>query len=101
MSKRSNKWTYSHYSLGVSARASRGSARVRDLGLHIFLLMIMAEQAETTFVKTYLNAIINQPITYGNDYQQPLQNSLKRIPILPVRMHTLCRSFRPQRIMGL
>lgn len=62
------------------------------------IYMIMAEQAETTFVKTYLNAIINQPITYGNDYQQPLQNSLKRIPILPVRMHTLCRYFR---IMGL
>ena len=47
---------------------------------------IMAEQAETAFVKTYLNTITNQPITYGNDYQQPLQNSLKRVPVLPVRM---------------
>ena len=47
----------------------------------------MAEQAEAAFVKTYLNTITNQPITYGNDYQQPLENSLKRVPVLPVSMH--------------
>lgn len=48
----------------------------------------MAEQAETAFVKTYLSTITNQPITYGDDYQQPLQNSLKRVPVLPVRRRT-------------
>lgn len=46
----------------------------------------MAEQAETVFVRTYLNNLSNQPVTYGDDYQQPLRNSLKRVPVLPVRM---------------
>lgn len=45
----------------------------------------MAEQAETAFVKTFLNTLSNQPVTYADDYQQPLENSLKRVPVLPVR----------------
>lgn len=44
----------------------------------------MAEQAETVFVRSFLNNLSNQPITYGDDYQQPLQNSLKRVPVLPI-----------------
>ncbi|KZP24986.1 ubiquitin-like protein [Athelia psychrophila] len=44
----------------------------------------MAEQAETVFVRTFLNNLSNQPVTYGDDYQQPLQNSLKRVPVLPI-----------------
>lgn len=46
----------------------------------------MAEQAETAFVRTFLNNLSNQPVTYADDYQQPLQNSLKRVPVLPVRI---------------
>jgi len=42
----------------------------------------MAEQAETAFVKTFLNNLSNQPITYSDDYQQPLEKSLKRVPVL-------------------
>lgn len=44
----------------------------------------MAEQAEFVFVRTFLNNLSNQPVTYGDDYQQPLQNSLKRVPVLPI-----------------
>ncbi|KIM86686.1 hypothetical protein PILCRDRAFT_815936 [Piloderma croceum F 1598] len=44
----------------------------------------MAEQAETAFVKTFLNNISNQPVTYSDDYQQPLEKSLKRVPVLPI-----------------
>lgn len=44
----------------------------------------MADQAELAFARTFLNTLSTQPITYGNDYQQPLENSLKRIPIFPV-----------------
>ncbi|KAF9010105.1 hypothetical protein BDQ17DRAFT_1406288 [Cyathus striatus] len=42
----------------------------------------MAEQAEQAFAKTFLNTLSTQPIAYGDDYQQPLQNSLKKVPIL-------------------
>lgn len=45
----------------------------------------MAEQAEVAFVKTFLNNLSNQPITYSDDYRQPLEKSLKRVPVLPVR----------------
>jgi len=46
----------------------------------------MAEQAETAFVKTFLNNLSNQPITYSDDYQQPLEKSLKRVPVLPIEL---------------
>ncbi|TFK32331.1 hypothetical protein BDQ12DRAFT_671156 [Crucibulum laeve] len=42
----------------------------------------MAEQAEQAFAKTFLNTLSTQPITYADDYQQPAQNSLKRVPVL-------------------
>jgi UV excision repair protein RAD23 len=45
----------------------------------------MAEQAEYAFAKMFLNTLSTQPITYDNDYQQPPQNSLKKIPVLQVR----------------
>ena len=44
----------------------------------------MAEQAETAFARTFLNTLSTQPIIYADDYQQPLEQSLKRIPVLPV-----------------
>jgi len=46
----------------------------------------MAEQAETAFVKSFLNTISHQPVTYADDYQQPLQNSLKRVPVLSISL---------------
>lgn len=46
----------------------------------------MAENAEIAFARTFLNTLSTQPITYGNDYQQPLENSLKRVQVLPVRL---------------
>lgn len=46
----------------------------------------MADQAELAFAKTFLNTLSTQPIIYGNDYQQPPHNSLKRIPVFPVTL---------------
>ncbi|KAF9460023.1 ubiquitin-domain-containing protein [Collybia nuda] len=46
----------------------------------------MAEQAEQAFVKTFLNTLSTQPVTYADDYQQPSQNSLKRVPVLPIEV---------------
>jgi len=46
----------------------------------------MAEQAEIAFVKTFLNNLSNQPIAYSDDYQQPLEKSLKRVPVLPIEL---------------
>ncbi|EEB88004.1 hypothetical protein MPER_14416, partial [Moniliophthora perniciosa FA553] len=48
----------------------------------------MAEQAEIAFIKTFSNTISTQPVTYGDDYQQPPENSLPRIPVLQVPVPT-------------
>lgn len=44
----------------------------------------MADQAELAFVNTLLNTLSTQPVNYGDDYQQPPQNSLKKIPVMQV-----------------
>ncbi|KIM46754.1 hypothetical protein M413DRAFT_63970 [Hebeloma cylindrosporum] len=44
----------------------------------------MAEQAEKAFARTFLNTLSTQPIIYADDYQQPPEQSLKRIPVLPI-----------------
>ncbi|KAH9940328.1 ubiquitin-domain-containing protein [Amylocystis lapponica] len=44
----------------------------------------MSDQAELVFVKAFTNSLASQPVTYGDDFQQPPENSLKKIPILPV-----------------
>jgi len=44
----------------------------------------MADQAEQAFARAFLNTLSTQPITYADDYQQPAQNSLKRVPILQI-----------------
>jgi hypothetical protein len=44
----------------------------------------MTEQAELAFAKTFLNTLSTQPVTFANDYRQPLENSLKRITVFPV-----------------
>jgi len=46
----------------------------------------MAEQAELGFMKTYLNTISSQPVTYADDYQQAPKNWLRKVPVLPVRV---------------
>jgi hypothetical protein len=42
------------------------------------------DQAEQAFVKTFLNTISSQPVTYADDYQQPPELSLRKVPVLPV-----------------
>lgn len=44
----------------------------------------MAESAERTFARTFLNTLSTQPITYSDDYQQPPEQSLRRVPVLPI-----------------
>jgi len=44
----------------------------------------MAESTERTFARTFLNTLSTQPITYSDDYQQPPEQSLRRIPVLPI-----------------
>ncbi|KAF8893202.1 hypothetical protein CPB84DRAFT_1837334 [Gymnopilus junonius] len=45
----------------------------------------MAEfQAEKAFARTFLNTLSTQPVVYGDDYQQPPEHSLKRVPVLPI-----------------
>jgi len=44
----------------------------------------MAEQAERAFAQTFLNTLSTQPIIYADDYQQPSEYSLKRVPVLHV-----------------
>ncbi|KAJ6562541.1 hypothetical protein B0H19DRAFT_1144908 [Mycena capillaripes] len=46
----------------------------------------MADQAEVAFLRVYLNTLTAQPLIYTDDYQQPPQNSLKKIPILPIAL---------------
>jgi UV excision repair protein RAD23 len=46
----------------------------------------MADQAELVFVRSFVKAIGAQPIMYSDDYNQPPQNSLKKVPILPVEL---------------
>ncbi|PCH35108.1 ubiquitin-domain-containing protein [Wolfiporia cocos MD-104 SS10] len=44
----------------------------------------MADQAELAFVKSFANNLSSHPVTYADDFQQPPENSLKKIPVLPV-----------------
>ncbi|KAJ7243968.1 ubiquitin-domain-containing protein [Mycena rebaudengoi] len=44
----------------------------------------MSDQAEVAFLRTYLNTLGSQPVTYADDYQQPPANSLRRIPVLQI-----------------
>ncbi|KZT25690.1 hypothetical protein NEOLEDRAFT_1064568 [Neolentinus lepideus HHB14362 ss-1] len=44
----------------------------------------MADQAELAFVKNFVNILGTAPLQYADDYQQPPQDWLKKIPILPV-----------------
>lgn len=46
----------------------------------------MSEQAELAFVKNYVNIISAQPVTFSDDHQLPPEESLKRVPVLQVRL---------------
>ncbi|OAX36763.1 ubiquitin-domain-containing protein [Rhizopogon vinicolor AM-OR11-026] len=46
----------------------------------------MADQAELVFVRSFIKVIGAQPIVYSDDYHQPPQNSLKKVPILQVEL---------------
>ncbi|KAJ7126299.1 hypothetical protein C8R44DRAFT_781556 [Mycena epipterygia] len=46
----------------------------------------MADQAEQAFLRVYINTLASQPITYKDDYQQPPQNSLKKVPVLHISL---------------
>ena len=54
----------------------------------------MADQAEVNFAKAFVNNISQQPVNYADDFQPPLENYLRKVPALPVRIRwytKLCR----------
>ncbi|KAI0728468.1 ubiquitin-domain-containing protein [Fomitopsis betulina] len=46
----------------------------------------MTEQAELAFVKTFVNNLSSQPITYADDFQQPPERSSRKIPVFPAEL---------------
>jgi len=46
----------------------------------------MAEDAERIFARTFLNVLSTQSITYSDDYQQPPELSLRKVPVLPIAL---------------
>lgn len=44
----------------------------------------MAEQAEATFLKNFVGVIANQPVNYPDDFQAPPDQSLRKIPVVPL-----------------
>ncbi|KAK2461171.1 hypothetical protein APHAL10511_006698 [Amanita phalloides] len=42
----------------------------------------MVDQAEHSFATAFLNTLSSQPVVFADDYQQPKELSLKRIPVL-------------------
>ena len=44
----------------------------------------MAEQAEATFLKNFVGVIANQPLNYPDDFRAPPEQSLRKVPVLPV-----------------
>ncbi|KAH7886913.1 ubiquitin family-domain-containing protein [Phlebopus sp. FC_14] len=46
----------------------------------------MADQAELVFVRNVVKTLASQPLTFNDDYQQPLQNTLKKVPVLSIEV---------------
>lgn len=46
----------------------------------------MADQAELVFVRTFIKTIANHPVTFPDDYQQPLQDWPRKVSILPIEL---------------
>lgn len=44
------------------------------------------DQAEQAFVKTFLNTLSSQPVTYADEYQQSPELSLRKVPVLPIQL---------------
>ena len=49
----------------------------------------MADEKEVAFVKTFVSGLSSQPVTYEDDFQPPLENYLKKVPVLPVSIEPL------------
>ena len=63
----------------------------RDLALHLSTLTVSVSRlpakilmAEATFLKSLIGIIANQPISYPEDFRAPPEQSLRRIPVVPV-----------------
>ena len=46
----------------------------------------MTEEVERSFARTFLNMLSTQSITYSDDYRQPPELSLRKVPVLPVSL---------------
>ena len=49
----------------------------------------MADQAEITFVRNFINTLGSQPVTFNNDFQQPPEHTLSRVAVLKVRSRVI------------
>ena len=45
----------------------------------------MADEAELAFVKKMAGVLAEQPVNYNDEFQPPLDQYMKKIPVLPVR----------------
>ena len=46
----------------------------------------MSGQAEHAFVKAFVNIIASQPVTFDDDFQELPEKTLKKVPIVQVRV---------------
>ncbi|KAJ7717015.1 ubiquitin-domain-containing protein [Mycena metata] len=46
----------------------------------------MADQAEQAFIRVYISTLGTQRVVYNDDYQQPQENSLKKVPVLQIAL---------------
>jgi len=44
-----------------------------------------SSQAEHACVKTFVNILASQPVTFDDDFQEQPEKTLKRVPIVQVR----------------
>lgn len=44
----------------------------------------MADQTELAFVKKLVPSLVEQPVNYNDEFQPPLDQYLKKVPVLPV-----------------
>lgn len=70
----------------LPARSNRLWSSVEFYDRNLQKAVAMADQAELVFVRTFIKTIANHPVTFPDDYQQPLQDWPKKVPILPIEL---------------
>lgn len=66
---------------GKRARSRSFLLFCRDQNVHV-----MSGQAEHAFVKSFVNILASQPVTFDDDFQEQPEKTLKKVPVLHVSM---------------